>query len=272
MYFVKRTPFERFSLASRASYCTMSLMRALVVSLCFALAGASSAQTLFSSAALGGSTNTLYDSRTDKSIASVAGTVGPLSGSAKAQSDYGILHAYAHAASPAPMFLAHAESHASFTDMLTISGGTGTGTFIADWTTDGSETAEGSAIPHADLYWTHNPNGVIERLQPGTHTQLGQDYYATTFTYGVPFAFSATLEAFVEFYLGGAGSGTTDFSSTAVLSQVRIYDPSGQPVQGVTVTGASGHVYPSPVPEPATFATLGVGLAAIMRRSRTRKR
>ncbi len=66
-----------------------------------------------------------------------------------------------------------------------------------------------------------------------------------------------------------AGSG--DFSSTITLSAVNVYDQNDNLVNNVQVTGASGTVYPiQAVPEPATFAALGLGLAAMLRRRRQR--
>lgn len=65
---------------------------------------------------------------------------------------------------------------------------------------------------------------------------------------------------------GSTIDGSSDFSSTATLSQILVVDANGRPVSGVTFTSGSGTTYPTP--EPATFAALALGALGIVRRRR----
>lgn len=68
---------------------------------------------------------------------------------------------------------------------------------------------------------------------------------------------------------GNTYSGISDFSATLTLAQIVIVDANGSPVDGVTVSSTSGTSYRVySTPEPASFAALGVGALALLRRSR----
>jgi hypothetical protein len=61
-------------------------------------------------------------------------------------------------------------------------------------------------------------------------------------------------------------SGTSDFSATLGLPQLEILDAAGNPVTGVTVTGASGTTFVTVVPEPVTIGLLFPSLLLLKRR------
>ena len=70
---------------------------------------------------------------------------------------------------------------------------------------------------------------------------------------------------------GSTDSGYSDFSDTATLSQIVVVDSHGNPVSGVTISSASGTVYP--VPEPASIACMiPVAIFSITRRRRVAPR
>ena len=105
-------------------------------------------------------------------------------------------------------------------------------------------------------------------------TPIGQ--YLSTRSYAVADLQSELLDVYftTQFnpYFGNLPDGSTlagkaDFSSTASLAAVLLYDASGNLATNYTVTGKSGTSYPvAPVPEPASLAALGLGALALLRR------
>ena len=86
-----------------------------------------------------------------------------------------------------------------------------------------------------------------------------------------PQEISAQMDTLVSFSPknltdGSNVSATCDFSSTATLAAIEVVDANGNVVHDVTWTSASGTIYP--VPEPMTFAVLGLGLVGLIRRKR----
>ncbi len=242
-------------------------MKFNMILLAVGVAGTASAQSLFSSAAISDPIGGVVAYHTDNTLTTKFKALTYLTGTAMAQADYGYLHGYSTAVNTGGTYYSYAQGYARFVDMITITGGVGTGTFSTDYTVDGTHLATGVAYSIAQLYTSNMPAGVPGTIPAGTHTYAGS--VNTTFTYGVPFEVKAELYSQVLFLNGGIGSGTTDFMNTATLSATHIYDAGGHALNGMTITAASGHVYPAAVPEPATMAALGLGLVAVIRRRRS---
>ena len=244
-------------------------MRALFVLFALPLAGAAAAQSLYSSATvqtLGlGGTNSV----TDDSTVTRSDTIGALAGSGSARSEYGALHATAYGINSGGTDFAYTQGFASSSDLLTIAGGVGDDYYLVDYLVSGIVSSTGTASVRADLLWPNLPNGT-GGLTTGTYTVAG--VFPVKFTYGVAFSFGTELYAGVTFNAGRVGEGWADFNRTATLSAIHIVDKNGNVVGPRAVSAASGHVYPQPVPEPASLAALGLGAAALLRGQRRKRR
>ncbi len=239
-------------------------LRSIILSFGLILTVSVHAQTLFTAAGVNSGGNGISEAHHDGTNAMAQGVFNDLNGYAHAEVNYGSLHTYAHAMNTAGNLYSWASAQSMFTDQLTITGGTGTGYFIADFKVDGTLQANYSAFSNTGLYWSNMPSGIPGNVQGGNHTYQGTT--AIPFTYGVPFDFYAQMISNVIFVAGGFGEGLADFSNTAKLTATHVYDPSFNPVGGTTITSASGHFYPQAVPEPAPFAVLGVGTITLLRR------
>jgi hypothetical protein len=67
---------------------------------------------------------------------------------------------------------------------------------------------------------------------------------------------------------GGSLSGQSDFGNTVKFAGVELRDLNGN-IVNTTITSASGYTY-NVVPEPASMIALGAGLAALIRRKKSR--
>jgi hypothetical protein len=96
------------------------------------------------------------------------------------------------------------------------------------------------------------------------------------FVYGTPFLLGGLFEAYSdaenENLAPGTASSTLDFSHSAYWNGIsNFYDENGHVVTGVNMTSHSGIDWRKPinaVPEPASFAALGLGALALMKRRR----
>lgn len=163
----------------------------------------------------------------------------------------------------------------SFTDVLTYGGGARAG-HDAQYVffVEGNVTGDGiNAFLGATI--ANTPRQFFDINPP---VGRSGNYYATT---KVPVGALTGQVAVIDFNAqfrakpfeledGSSVIGSGDFSATATLVAIEIYDENGNLVTDATAVGASGTTYATirPVPEPASMAALGLGALALLRRRR----
>lgn len=90
--------------------------------------------------------------------------------------------------------------------------------------------------------------------------------------YGIAFNVDFVLGAIA--YPTGVLSGSADYSHTARLTGIQVFDSNMNPVSNPSFSSASGQEYTvsGAVPEPGTWLLLGSGLAAFRALGRCRRR
>ena len=184
-------------------------------------------------------------------------------------------------------------------DLITVTGGSGSGTLVLPWSFDGTLTG-GTPDPvlypsyYANLFML-GPNNAANFVAcdglvagvcgpTGTVTVTSQVVnFTIPFTYGTPMQLNWYVQAVISsgctFFnscnsLANTGSGTIDF--TATLLPLQIFDAAGAQNFSALVTGEDGSVYsvaaPSQVPEPATLMLVSLGALLTAREVRSRRR
>jgi len=153
-------------------------------------------------------------------------------------------------------------SGASFTDFLTITGGTGGLAFVA---ATGTSTGTGTAELVLNLFDITSATGgqcvafnagscttPLAHISPGTNTLSLNE--------------QLIVDALARLASGGSVTVTSDFSHTGLLSTIHGFDVNGNELTDFTVTSESGFDYPTgplnATPEPATLVLCGTTLAA----------
>jgi len=202
--------------------------------------------------------------------------------SAGATQDYGVFRARGEIVMGVPYTSAGSFWSASGSgvsrDTWTITGGSGSGTFRAFFTVSGSI----AGVPSAgtlDASLTIAMDVANGAFSGGTGPITGSGVYGLS--QDLPFTFGAPLPVVTTSFFGATvtapddGSALTaailaDFSHTAYLSAIEVFDDQGQPVPGFAITSESGTLYP--VPEPGAPASGGIALGGLAGASRWRRR
>ena len=214
---------------------------------------------------------------------------------ATSQAQYGLLRAYTTGTQTGQVNSpgGFVDVRSTFTDDLTISGGTGNGTAVFTFNVDGIATDNGAAGggPFADSqleYYFGLDSAYSESVQTlvdVTNTDFARSIVVTVpIQFGQTFLFRGEILAslFLGCQTGGStpctaytASGTTDFSSTAELTGIQVFDSNNNPLNNAQISSSSGTVYPDAVvvPEPASVISLAsvaaILLGALRRRSRS---
>jgi hypothetical protein len=197
---------------------------------------------------------------------------GTTSGSIQAQSDYGVLKAYASFVSTNEMEQTVSSiATAFFADFLTLSS-SGSPTSI-----DFTFTVTGAGLS-GSTPWMLLSASTSSMPGPPLVISSGPGTYTLTSNWGGFLVLQASLQASAEFDNGApgpwTGAATADFFSTATLSSITVYDGLKDISDTVSITGGAAS-YPlggaAAVPEPSTLLlTAGAAAAIAIARKRVR--
>jgi hypothetical protein len=208
----------------------------------------------------------LNQSTTGLAFASSALFGGTATGSADAEG--GILRAYSSYSGLVGAPAGQVNGNAQFFDQVTINSlgllGT-TGYLVLAFAVTGSTSGPANALlsPYVNC---EDSGFAAVNCQTQTITGSGEYIFdPVPFTFGQLTGFDFNLDAVTYYGPGGATSAVSDFSDTALLNGIGVFENSNgtSPAPNPTFTSADGITYSANgiVPEPNSFPLLAAGLA-----------
>jgi len=201
-------------------------------------------------------------------------------------------------APPGAHYLGEANSYAQYDDMLTITGGSGSGVLQLQYSLDGSASDTGTGFNLSTSYlavfgafgggaYYQMDNGPLTNGQEadfsGNGTKSDTVIFYLPFTYGTQFSMEPILRTAANVYKDYDSTpytATWDYYNTATLTAALVLDGTasnpGSVVNGAGIDSTSGLTYSSTgissTPEPGTWLLVGSAIAALMLVRRTRAR
>lgn len=192
-------------------------------------------------------------------------------------SSYGVLHAAASVyltgdnslgplnggSVPFPN-LASVGARGSFLDGFTIGGGSGTGTVDLTFQVTGTSSNTAGQSGRPQFAYVPVVAGALDYAGQVQYSVVsGSTTIPITFTFGSPFEFDIDFYALAQIYQWVPGaSASADYSNTAILDAITVYNSQGNVVPSFTIQSESGTSYGSGgvVPEPLTVVLVASSL------------
>ncbi len=229
-----------------------------------------------------------------------------LSGTARAQAGYGVLHTYASGQFSNPYYNAANPVYYAGGSGPNLAGSPQYLDVVGQTLFQDTLTLNPTIDPIVGLRYIFHVEGNITEQHGYTYLAFSSGADSTTFfaditmpttdwttpewnvtpgnSIGISGNFGAVYGANTNYYTTPEGvdvSGTTDYSNTLLLSSIQLLDAQGNQVNGATYLTASGATYniagatygPAAVPEPGSMALLGslaLPIAAFLLRRRGR--
>lgn len=193
-------------------------------------------------------------------------TNGNVTSTAQATATYGILKAQASIEKPVIEPFNFATGTATFSDVITVTGGSGPGTISFEFQITGDlqdTNASGAQPSRADLnlflpesFQSYNEQFFVES---GVSRALNETVVTSPldFTFGEPFIMDVKLEVFVQLEETDQGTAFANLLNTTTMTALTVVGATGP----VTASGQSGTT--NPVPEPASFVFLASTILAL---------
>jgi len=189
---------------------------------------------------------------------------GLFTGESEAWAAYGLVGARASISAVNTSYdINIALADARFSDVLTITGGSGPGFVVYEYTLIGATIGdEHEAHAHIFLYHQGDPDEELAEdvTEGGVFASVPH-----SFTFGTGFETGILLTAAAHVHHGHTGFVAADFEAGAMLTGFSVFDSGKNPITAFSVASQSGTSYP--LPGPGT-ATVFLAAAMLCRRSR----
>lgn len=224
-----------------------------------------------------------YDGTACSGSAQAPGTNWTVQYTSSGSASYGVLRDFASSTLNGDDSLGAFSSYSStgarsgFRDVYTFGGGSGAGVADFVFSVSGTTSQEGGAYASGVFQYVPVVGGAEDwtAAQVFTATIGSPSVVPVDFTFGQPTEFTIFFYALSEIWNWVPGSdATADFTHTAVLSGIDVYDEQNTPVDGFTIASASGTRYTANgvLSEPGSMCLAAIALCLVAVQHTSRRR